>query len=73
MKQNKKTPSAKGALISLNFKDQKFSAVVDEIDPQEHQKNSFATDEKKTQKRSEKVLRIIQFLLEKIRHFGNLF
>ena len=71
MKQNKKTPSAKGALITLNFKDQKFS--VDEIHPQEHQKNSFATDEKKTQKRSEKVLRIIQFLLEKIRHFGNLF
>ena len=31
MKQNKKTPSAKGALITLNFKDQKFSAVVDEI------------------------------------------
>lgn len=59
MKQNKKTPSAKGALITLNFKDQKFSAVVDEIHPQEHQKNSFATDEKKTQKRSEKVLRII--------------
>lgn len=25
MKQNKKTPSAKGALITLNFKDQKFS------------------------------------------------
>lgn len=38
MKQNKKTPSAKGALITLNFKDQKFSAVVDEIHPQEHQK-----------------------------------
>ncbi|MGS6483273.1 hypothetical protein ACU64K_02375 [Enterococcus faecium] len=47
MKQNKKTPSAKGTLITLNFKDQKFSAVVDEIHPQEHQKNSFATDEKK--------------------------
>ncbi|EOA3444882.1 hypothetical protein FAE01_RS07965 [Enterococcus hirae] len=73
MKQNKKTPSAEGVLITIHFKDQKFSGRVDEIHPQEHQKNSFATGEKKTQKHSEKILRITQFLLEKIRHFGNLF